>query len=57
MTKTTNTPSGKQIVFVDEISSDWRSGYFGMHRQMATAVCRSLEEAASHPLFQPPVTK
>ena len=37
---------GKRIVFCDEIASDWRTGYFGMHREMATVVCRSLEEAA-----------
>jgi hypothetical protein len=37
---------GKRIVFCDEIGGDWRSSYFGMHRQMATVVCSSLEEAA-----------
>jgi len=37
---------GKRIVFCDEIKSDWRSGYFGMHRQMATVVCNDLVEAA-----------
>lgn len=40
-------PIGKRIVFCDEIQGDWRSGYFGMHRQMATVVCRSLKEAAA----------
>lgn len=37
---------GKRIIFCDEISADWRSGYFGMHRQMATVVYSSLEAAA-----------
>lgn len=37
---------GKRIIFCDEIEGDWRSGYFGMHRQMATVVCRDLEFAA-----------
>jgi len=37
---------GKKIVFCDEIKGDWRSGYFGMHRQMATVVCSDLAEAA-----------
>jgi len=37
---------GKKIVFCDEITGDWRSGYFGMHRQMATVVCNDLAEAA-----------
>ena len=36
----------KRIFFVDEIINDWRSRYFGMHRQMATYVCKSLDEAA-----------
>jgi hypothetical protein len=38
---------GKLILFVDEIGGDWRTGYFGMHRQMATLVCLSLGEAAA----------
>jgi nucleoside 2-deoxyribosyltransferase len=37
---------GKTIVFVDEISNDWRTNYFGMHRQMADATFTSLEAAA-----------
>lgn len=37
---------GKRIVFCDEIGGDWRTGYFGMHRVMASTVCGSLEEAA-----------
>lgn len=36
---------GKKIVFCDEISGDWRSRYFGMHRQMATAVHKTVEDA------------
>lgn len=36
---------GKRIVFWDEISSDWRSRYFGMHRQMASKVCDTLDSA------------
>jgi nucleoside 2-deoxyribosyltransferase len=36
---------GKKIVFCDEIQGDWRSPYFGMHREMATEVCHSLETA------------
>lgn len=38
---------GKRIVFCDEIRTDWRTGYFGMHRQMASQVCYSLEAAAA----------
>ena len=38
---------GKEIVFCDEIRDDWRSPYFGMHREMATRVCHSIEEAAA----------
>ena len=38
---------GKKIVFCDEIRSDWRSPYFGMHREMATEVVHSLEAAAT----------
>ena len=34
----------KLIIFCDEIKSDWRTGYFNMHRQMATVVCTSLQE-------------
>ena len=36
---------GKKIVFCDQIRADWRSSYFGMHREMATHVCHSLEDA------------
>jgi nucleoside 2-deoxyribosyltransferase len=38
---------GKRIIFCDEISSDWRSNYFGMHREMANYVCASLADAAA----------
>jgi nucleoside 2-deoxyribosyltransferase len=38
---------GKKIVFCDEIRSDWRSPYFGMHREMATEVVHTLEAAAA----------
>lgn len=38
---------GKKIIFCDGIREDWRTGYFGMHRQMATHVVYSLEEAAA----------
>jgi len=38
---------GKKIVFCDEIRGDWRSPYFGMHREMATVVCHSIEAAAA----------
>lgn len=41
----------KPIIFVDEIRTDWRTGYFGMHRQMATRVFLSLEEAAAQVEF------
>jgi nucleoside 2-deoxyribosyltransferase len=36
---------GKKIVFVDHIKNDWRSQYFGMHRQMADVVCDSVFDA------------
>lgn len=39
---------GKRIVFCDEIGGDWRSGYFGMHRQMASEVVSTLEAAAEY---------
>jgi len=38
---------GKRIIFCDEIRNDWRSPYFGMHREMATEVVHSLEDAAA----------
>jgi nucleoside 2-deoxyribosyltransferase len=38
---------GKRIVFLDEISGDWRSRYFGMHRVMSDVVCTTLEKAAA----------
>lgn len=45
---------GKHIVFCDEISGDWRSSYFEMHRQMATVVCHTLEAAAEAVLDECP---
>ncbi|MDE1906746.1 MAG: hypothetical protein KGH75_09900 [Rhodospirillales bacterium] len=35
----------KIIVFVDQIKNDWRSKYYGMHREMATVVVNSVKEA------------
>ena len=35
----------KHIVFLDQISDDWRSRYFGMHREMADKVCTTVDEA------------
>ncbi len=39
---------GIEIIFVDEIGGDWRSGYFGMHRVMANKVFPTLEDAAEY---------
>lgn len=37
---------GKRVVFWDDLGKDWRSRYFDMHRQMASAVCRSEADIA-----------
>jgi nucleoside 2-deoxyribosyltransferase len=36
---------GKRIVFVDNIKEDWRTVYFGMHREMATVRVNNIDEA------------
>ena len=35
----------KRIIFWDEMATDWRSRYFGMHREMASVVCHTLEDS------------
>ena len=35
----------KKIIFCDQLGTDKRTGYFGMHRVMATVVVGSLEDA------------
>lgn len=34
---------GKPVYFIDGVRGDWRSRYFDMHREVATAVCSFAE--------------
>lgn len=47
---------GKRLIFIDELGQDWRSRYFGMHREMADVVCSTLQEAAEA-LGAPPINE
>ena len=38
---------GRKIVFVDAIKDDWRSKYFGMHRELASYVAPNIATACA----------